>query len=81
MSDYLTEAEAAAVSTEEGVPVSPRTLANWRWAGGGPQFVKVMRRVRYRRCDVIAWAQSQISAPRRSTSDRPRKALAAPVEA
>lgn len=69
MSEYLTEAEAAAVANAEGVPVSPRTLANWRWAGNGPPFVKVLRRVRYRRADVIAWAQSQISAPRRSTSD------------
>jgi hypothetical protein len=70
VSEYLTEVEAAAVANAEGVPVSPRTLANWRWAGNAPPFVKVLRRVRYRRADVVAWSQSQISAPRRSTSDR-----------
>lgn len=70
MSEYLTEAETSAFANEMGVPVSPRTLANKRWTGNGPPFVKVLGRVRYRRADVIAWAQSQISAPRRSTSDR-----------
>jgi hypothetical protein len=70
MSEYLTEAETSAVANEMGVPVSPRTLANKRWTGNGPPFVKVLGRVRYRRADVIAWAQSQISTPRSSTSDR-----------
>jgi hypothetical protein len=69
VSEYLTEEEAAALSTAQGVPVAARTLSNWRWAGGGPPFVKVMRRVRYRRADILAWAQAQISEPRRSTSD------------
>lgn len=69
MSEYITEAEAAALATEMGVPVAPRTLANWRWSGQGPVFVKALRRVRYRREDVEAWARAQISAPRRSTSD------------
>jgi hypothetical protein len=69
MSEYLTEEEAAALSTAEGVAVKARTLANWRWSGQGPPFVKALHRVRYRREDVIAWARAQISAPRRSTSD------------
>lgn len=69
VSQYLTETEAALLATEQGVPVSPRTLANWRWSGQGPLFVKALRRVRYRREDVLAWASAQISAPRRSTSD------------
>ena len=34
-----------------------RALQNWRFRGGGPQFVKVSQRsVRYRRRDLIAWA-------------------------
>jgi hypothetical protein len=69
VSEYLTEEEAAALSTAQGVPVAARTLSNWRWAGSGPPFVKVMRRVRYRREDVVTWARAQISEPRRSTSD------------
>ena len=36
-----------------GVPVG--TLANWRYQGRGPAFVKVGRHVRYRRRDVVAW--------------------------
>jgi excisionase family DNA binding protein len=33
-----------------GVPVG--TLANWRYQGRGPAFVKIGRHVRYRRSDV-----------------------------
>lgn len=72
MSDYCTEHEAATLCTAEGAAVAVRTLSNWRWAGKGPPFVKVLGRVRYRREDVIAWARAQISEPRRSTSDAPR---------
>jgi len=32
-----------------------QTLAQWRWQGVGPAFVKVGRLVRYRRSDVDAW--------------------------
>jgi excisionase family DNA binding protein len=38
-----------------GVPVG--TLANWRYQGRGPRFVKVGRHVRYRRSDVEAWLE------------------------
>ena len=35
-----------------------RALQNWRVRGGGPQFIKVSSRsVRYRRRDLIAWAE------------------------
>jgi hypothetical protein len=38
-----------------------------RWAGGGVQFLKIGRTVRYRKADVIAWlAQYQ---PQKSTSE------------
>jgi excisionase family DNA binding protein len=37
------------------VPVG--TLANWRYHGKGPRFVKVGRHVRYRRSDVEAWLE------------------------
>ena len=40
---------------------SPRALQNWRLRGGGPQFVRVSSRsVRYRRRDLIAWAEQRI---------------------
>jgi len=35
-----------------------RALQNWRVRGGGPKFIKVSSRsVRYRRRDLIAWAE------------------------
>jgi len=38
---------------------SVRALQNWRVRGGGPKFVKVSARsIRYRRRDLIAWAES-----------------------
>ena len=36
-----------------------RALQNWRVRGGGPKFIKVSARsIRYRRRDLIAWAES-----------------------
>lgn len=38
-----------------------RALQNWRVRGGGPKFVKVSARsIRYRRRDLIAWAESKL---------------------
>lgn len=35
-----------------------RALQNWRVRGGGPKFVKVSgRSIRYRRRDLIQWAE------------------------
>jgi predicted DNA-binding transcriptional regulator AlpA len=46
---------------------SVRALQNWRVRGGGPRFVKVSgRSVRYRRRDLIDWAERNL---RSSTSD------------
>lgn len=42
----------------EGTTV--QTWAALRHRGNGPAFVKVMRRVYYRRCDVEAWIDSNI---------------------
>jgi len=39
----------------EGTTV--QTWASLRHKGNGPAFVKVMRRVYYRRCDVEAWIE------------------------
>lgn len=35
--------------------VPERTLAQWRYHGRGPAFVRVGRHIRYRRGDVNAW--------------------------
>jgi predicted DNA-binding transcriptional regulator AlpA len=45
------------VSTWIGIPAG--TLAQWRYLGKGPAYVKVGRHVRYRAEDVDAWLASQ----------------------
>jgi hypothetical protein len=51
--------------------VSPRTLEYLRTKGGGPQFVKVGKRVRYRDVDLRAYLDAQT---RKSTADAGRAA-------
>ena len=46
-----------------------RALRNWRVRGGGPKYVKVSARsIRYRRRDLIVWAEARLCS---STSDTP----------
>jgi predicted DNA-binding transcriptional regulator AlpA len=48
---------------------SVRALRNWRVRGGGPRYVKVSARsIRYRRRDLIAWADARLC---NNTSDTP----------
>lgn len=59
--DYLdrliTERDAA-----DFLGYTMRALQNWRLRGGGPAFVKVSSRsIRYRRRDLIAWAESKLA--------------------
>lgn len=37
--------------------VPPGTLANWRYQGTGPPFIRVGRLVRYRGREVSAWLE------------------------
>jgi predicted DNA-binding transcriptional regulator AlpA len=38
-----------------------RALQNWRVRGGGPRFVRVSSRsIRYRRRDLIEWAEQRL---------------------
>ena len=43
----------------ELLDVSERTLEFWRYAGKGPAYVKVGKRVRYRPADVEAYLEAQ----------------------
>jgi predicted DNA-binding transcriptional regulator AlpA len=53
-----------------------RALQRWRVAGGGPQFVKISSRaIRYRKRDLIRWAEARLRA---STSD-PGASASAPT--
>lgn len=54
------------VSTFLGVPVG--TLANWRYLGRGPAFVRIGRHVRYRADDLWDFVD-------RSAVDRRRRAV------
>ena len=53
--DLMFDVQAAARFT--GIAVA--TLAKMRCMGGGPLFVKLGRRVVYRRSDVIAWLDAR----------------------
>ena len=41
---------------------SVRTIQKWRVTGNGPEFYKLGRSVRYRLCDVLAWAEARRKA-------------------
>jgi predicted DNA-binding transcriptional regulator AlpA len=59
----LTESEASSF-----IGFSVRALQGWRVSGGGPHYVKIGgKAVRYRRRDLIAWAETNL---RRTTSDQ-----------
>jgi len=45
-------------ATYLGLAVS--TLNKWRVYGGGPQFLKLGRSIRYRIADVEAWLENQL---------------------
>jgi len=62
MDRLLTESQAA-----EFLGYTVRALQNWRVRGGGPKFLKISNRsVRYRRRDLMTWANSKVVA---STSE------------
>ena len=46
----LTEKQAG-----EFLRVEVKTLQYWRWKGGGPQFIKIGRLVRYQPADLQAF--------------------------
>ncbi len=56
---YLKPREAAEI-----LRVSEKTLAKWRWNGGGPVFCRIGRKILYRDDDLSAFVTRH-----RSTSD------------
>ncbi|MCC6131406.1 MAG: helix-turn-helix domain-containing protein [Acidobacteria bacterium] len=59
----------------EKLSVAPQTPRVWRLRGGGPPFLRIGRRIRYRPEDVAQFIADQ---PRyQSTSQYPVKAVAA----
>ena len=64
MNKLIDEKQVAAL-----LQLSPKCLQGWRYRGGGPQFLKLGRLVRYTMSDVEAFV---LEAQRTSTSDRGR---------
>lgn len=67
--DLLTRTQAAAALTAAGYPTAPATLATKASRGGGPLYRTFSGRALYRRADLMSWAESCTSTPRRSTSE------------
>lgn len=65
----LTRTQAADALTAAGFPTSPKTLATKATRGGGPIYAMFGPRALYRWGDCLDWAQSRLTAPRRSTSE------------
>lgn len=59
MNDLLTTAEAAA-----SLHIAPITLARWRAAGRGPNFVRIGKKLFYRPTDIDAWVDEQQQQPK-----------------
>ena len=67
-SDLYTTEEAASYLRSNA-----RTLARWRYAGHGPAFTKIGRRVAYQRASLDAFIQQQ-TRQRTAQSDGPKAA-------
>jgi excisionase family DNA binding protein len=52
---------AADVADQLGIPAS--TLANWRYQGHGPRYLRIGRHVRYLPSDVDEWLRHQRVRP------------------
>ena len=55
--------------SEHGFPVKAATLATMATRGGGPPYRLFGRVPLYCWRDALEWAESKLSAPRRSTSE------------
>jgi hypothetical protein len=65
----LDRARTANALTEAGFPTAKATLATKATRGGGPPYRRYGARPLYRWADALAWAESRLSAPMRSTSE------------
>jgi hypothetical protein len=60
---------AAVALSNAGFPTAAATLATLACRGGGPPFRRYGRVPLYRWGELLAWAESRLSAPMRSTSE------------
>jgi hypothetical protein len=59
MSETDNETVLDAVAAAEFIGLAVATLAKMRCIGGGPPFIKLGRKVLYRRADVAAWRNAR----------------------
>jgi hypothetical protein len=60
----LSRVQTAGALTAVGYPIAPTTLANKAARGEGPCFQRFGRKPLYKWGDALAWARSQVTAPR-----------------
>lgn len=65
----LRRAAVAAALSAIGFPTASSSLATKAVRGGGPPFRLFGRIPLYRWGDALAWAESRLSSPRRSSSE------------
>ena len=65
----LRRSAAAKALTDSGFPTSAKTLATLASRGGGPTYQKFGRIPLYTWSFALAWAESKLSVPVRSTSE------------
>lgn len=65
----LTRDGAAAALSERGYPVSKLSLQTMASRGGGPVYRRFGKRALYRWADLLIWAETRCTLPRRSTSE------------
>ena len=68
---------AQALFRSLGYPVTARQLEKLAHSGNGPRFVRFGRRALYDPAELIAWAESRISAPRAHTAATALKGVGA----
>ena len=70
-----TFASAAYLKSELGVPCEAKTLAKLRCVGGGPDFRRFGRMIRYERDALDIWAARRLSPPLKSTSQTGHRSI------
>ena len=66
---YLTRQESASYLSERGLPVSKNTLQKFATTGGGPDYCIFGNRSLYTIEALDSWAESRLTASRKSTSE------------
>jgi hypothetical protein len=73
-SRYLTRKEASEFLAANGFPFAPTTLAKVFSLGGGPPCRHFGRRPLYEPSELLRWAESRTTKPRKNSSE-PRRPL------